>query len=121
MCRLHYIPRMDTNVNTETALKRAVTLAIVNDFSHLGSVAGSYVWLSGWRSTYRNSCAITLSCFGLGIIMTFNFREHLRRENVRYAMEEQKARDRGECVLHKQQEDTAVPVVRGETGFRYLL
>ena len=36
-------------------------------------------------------------------------------------MEEQKARDRDESVLHKQQEDTAVPVVRGETGFRYLL
>ncbi len=53
--------------------------------------------------------------------MTFIFREHLRRENVRLAVEEQKVRDRGEPVLHKQQEDTAVPVVRGETGFRYLL
>jgi uncharacterized membrane protein len=99
--------------------KRAVALAVINAFSHLGNVAGSYVWPSVWGPTYRNSYAITLSCFGLGIVMTFIFRVHLRRENVKFAMEEQKAQDRG--ALYEQQEDPAVPVVHGETGFRYLL
>ena len=53
--------------------------------------------------------------------MTFIFREHLRRENMKFAVEEQKARDHGGPVMHGQQEDPAVPVVHGETGFRYLL
>src|SRR5258706_15620489 len=88
--------------------KRAVALAIINGFSHLGSVAGSYVWPSVGGPTYRNSYAITLSCFGLGIIMTFIFREHLRRENLGLAVDEQKVRDRGEPVFRKQQEDKAV-------------
>ena len=53
--------------------------------------------------------------------MTLIFREHLRRENVRFAVEEQKARERGGFVLHEEKDDPAVPVVPGETGFRYLL
>lgn len=53
--------------------------------------------------------------------MTFIFREHLRRENVRLAMEEQKVRDRGGSVPHERQGGLEVPVIHGETGFRYLL
>jgi hypothetical protein len=100
--------------------KRAVALAVINAFSQLGNVAGSYTWPSVWGPTYRNSYAITLSCFGLGIIMTFIFREYLRRENRRFA-EEQKVLARGEHTAYSQTEDPEVPVFHSETGFRYLL
>jgi hypothetical protein len=98
-----------------------VALAFINAFSQLGNVAGSYVWPSVWGPTYRNSYAITLFCSGLGIVMTFSFREYLRRENLRFAAEEQKAQARGGDILHERREGPAVPVVHGETGFRYFL
>ena len=53
--------------------------------------------------------------------MTFLFREHLRRENVRLAVEEQKAWDRGGPNPHERQGGPEVPVIHGETEFRYLL
>jgi hypothetical protein len=53
--------------------------------------------------------------------MTFIFREHLRRENVRFAVEEQKARDRVGPIPYARQDGPEVPVIHGETGFRYLL
>ena len=101
--------------------KRAVALAIINSLSHLGNVAGSYAWPSVWGPTYRNSYAITLACFGFGIVMTFIFREHLRKENVRLTTEEQKVRDRGGSIPHERQGGPEVSVIHGETGFRYLL
>jgi len=53
--------------------------------------------------------------------MTFIFREHLRSENVRFAVEEQKARDRGGSIPHERQGGPDVPVIHEGTGFRYLL
>ena len=97
--------------------KRAVAFAFINAFSQLGNIAGSYVWPSAWGPTYRNSYGITLACFGLGIVMTFLFREYLRRENVKLAVEEQKALGRSGDTPHERQ----MRVVHGETGFRYLL
>ncbi|KAG5343087.1 hypothetical protein C0989_000077 [Termitomyces sp. Mn162] len=35
--------------------KRAVALALINAFSQLGNVAGSYVWPKPWGPTYHNS------------------------------------------------------------------
>lgn len=101
--------------------KRAVALAFINAFSQLGNIAGSYVWPPAWGPTYHNSYGITLSCFGLGIVMTFFFREYLRRENLRFAVEEQRALNHNEDVSPERQGSPAVPVVHGETGFRYLL
>lgn len=101
--------------------KRAVALAFINAFSQLGNIAGSYVWPSVWGPSYRNSYGITLSCFGLGIVMTLTFREFLRRENLKLAVEEQKALAESGGVSYEPQESPAVPVVRGERGFRYLL
>ena len=57
-------------------------------------------------------------------MMTFIFREFLRRENVKLAAEERKAlaQSGGVAVAYEQQQEgPAVPVVRGEAGFRYLL
>lgn len=95
--------------------KRAVALAFINAFGQLGNVAGSYVWPSAWGPSYRKSYGIALSCFALGLVMTFIFREFLRRENLKLAAEEQKARG---GVAYERQEDR---VGRGEAGFRYLL
>jgi len=53
--------------------------------------------------------------------MTFIFREHLRRENGRFAVEEQKARDRDGSIPHARQDGQEVPMNHGEAGFRYLL
>ena len=50
--------------------------------------------------------------------MTFIFREFLRRENLKLAAEEQKARG---GVPYERQEDRGVGVGHGEAGFRYLL
>ncbi|KAI0089164.1 MFS general substrate transporter [Irpex rosettiformis] len=67
--------------------KRAVALALINAFSQLGNVAGSYVWPSTWGPSYRNSYAICIATNGLTIVMCFIFKKHLealnRREEVK--------------------------------------
>ncbi|QRW19031.1 major facilitator superfamily transporter [Rhizoctonia solani] len=63
--------------------KRAVALALINAFSQLGNVAGSYVWPNEWGTTYRNSYAICIACFGCAIAMCFAFRQHLITLNHR--------------------------------------
>ncbi|KZO91348.1 sugar transporter [Calocera viscosa TUFC12733] len=70
--------------------KRAVSLALINAFSQLGNVAGSYVFPSNWGPTYRFSFAICLAMFGLSIVMVFILRTYLLSEN--------KKMDRGEQV-----------------------
>ncbi|KAI9001386.1 MFS general substrate transporter [Trametes punicea] len=82
--------------------KRAVAVALVNAFSQLGNVAGSYVWPSAWGPTYRNSYAICIATAGWAIVMCYVFRLHLARLNRRLDAEE------------------AEKGVR-EKGFRYLL
>ncbi|KZO91347.1 MFS general substrate transporter [Calocera viscosa TUFC12733] len=63
--------------------KRAVSLALINAFSQLGNVAGSYVFPAGWGPTYRYSFAICLAMFGCSIVMVFIMRTHLMMENKR--------------------------------------
>ncbi|KAF8685035.1 MFS general substrate transporter [Rhizoctonia solani] len=81
--------------------KRAVALALINSFSQLGNVSGSYVWPTKWGNTasflayssgniltesfaqYRNSYGICTACFGLTITMCFAFRQHLISLNSR--------------------------------------
>ncbi|KAJ7068619.1 MFS general substrate transporter [Mycena amicta] len=69
--------------------KRAVALALMNAFSQLGNIAGSYVWPSNWGPTYRHSYAICISCSGTTIVMCLLFRLILQRENRRLAKEEE--------------------------------
>jgi hypothetical protein len=38
--------------------KRAVAVALINGFSQLGNIAGSYVWPKTWGPTYRKSYAV---------------------------------------------------------------
>ncbi|KAF8913854.1 MFS general substrate transporter [Gymnopilus junonius] len=61
--------------------KRAVALALINAFSQLGNVAGSYVWPSAWGPTYQNSYGICIATCGTAIGMCWVFRQHLMRLN----------------------------------------
>ncbi|EKM59840.1 uncharacterized protein PHACADRAFT_115106 [Phanerochaete carnosa HHB-10118-sp] len=80
--------------------KRAVALALVNAFSQLGNVAGSYVWPSAWGPSYRSSYAICIATNGLAIVMCFVFKRHLETLNRRA---EEREREQG-----------------GPKGFRYI-
>ncbi|KAF8586689.1 MFS general substrate transporter [Ramaria rubella] len=74
--------------------KRAVALALINAWSQLGNVAGSYVWDSSWGPTYRNSYGICVATAGVTIIMCFVFRQHLIHLNKEIERKE-KATGRG--------------------------
>ncbi|KAJ7576928.1 MFS general substrate transporter [Mycena floridula] len=61
--------------------KRAVALALMNAFSQLGNVSGSYIWPSAWGLSYVNSYAICISTSGLCIVMLYIFKLHLIQLN----------------------------------------
>ncbi|KAI0082459.1 MFS general substrate transporter [Panus rudis PR-1116 ss-1] len=69
--------------------KRAVSLALINAFSQLGNVAGSYVWPSAWGPTYRNSYGICIATAGCGIVMCYVMKLHLESVNRRLDREEE--------------------------------
>jgi predicted MFS family arabinose efflux permease len=60
--------------------KRAVAIAMINAFSQVGNIAGSYVW-SLPANGFRGSYAITLAMFGTTIVGCFVFRTMLNRLN----------------------------------------
>ncbi|KAF7332146.1 FCP1-like proteiny domain-containing protein [Mycena kentingensis (nom. inval.)] len=69
--------------------KRAVALALMNAWSQLGNIAGSYVWPTQWGPTYKYSYAICIACSGTTIVMCLCFRLFLQRENARFEKEEE--------------------------------
>ncbi|KAG6919397.1 hypothetical protein DXG01_006280 [Tephrocybe rancida] len=69
--------------------KRAVALALINAFSQLGNIAGSYVWPKTWGPTYRNSYAICISCSGFAILLLWGFRQYLISLNKKLDREEE--------------------------------
>jgi len=69
--------------------KRAVVVALINAFSQLGNVAGSYVWPSQWGPTYRKSYGICIATSGVAIVMCWVFRVHLERLNSKISREEE--------------------------------
>ncbi|TFK43580.1 MFS general substrate transporter [Crucibulum laeve] len=69
--------------------KRAVALALMNAFSQLGNVAGSYVWPTAWGPTYRNSYGICIATSGTAILMCWIFRMHLISLNKKLDREEE--------------------------------
>ena len=81
--------------------KRAVAIALINAFSQLGNVAGSYVWPSNWGPTYRYSYGICIATNGLTIIMCYMFKLHLDALNRAAAKKEQEeGREEGFRYLH---------------------
>ncbi|KAF5387819.1 hypothetical protein D9615_000371 [Tricholomella constricta] len=91
-----------SNTITRPPSKRAVALALINAFSQLGNIAGSYVWPKPWGPTYRHSYAICISTFGFGILVLWGFRQYLVTLNKR---------------LDKEEEEQGIQV----KGFRYML
>jgi MFS family permease len=62
--------------------KRAVAIAMINAFSQLGNIAGSYVWNMS-DNGYRNSYGVVTAMFGVTIAGCFIFRVILVRLNKR--------------------------------------
>ena len=67
--------------------KRAVAIAMINAFSQIGNIAGSYVW-SLPAHGFRGSYAITLAMFGTTIVGCFVFRTMLNRLNKELELKE---------------------------------
>jgi len=72
-----------TSMVPRSPSKRAVSLAFINAFAQLGSVAGSYIWPIQWGKTYRNSFTICISTSAFAIILCFVLRQHLASLNRR--------------------------------------
>ncbi|KAJ3510623.1 hypothetical protein NLJ89_g4574 [Agrocybe chaxingu] len=68
--------------------KRAVALALINAFSQLGNISGSYVWPDRWGPTYRKSYGICIATSGCAIVMCWIFRMHLQSLNKKLEAEE---------------------------------
>ncbi|KAL4918297.1 major facilitator superfamily domain-containing protein [Aspergillus aurantiobrunneus] len=64
--------------------KRAVAIALINAFSQLGNVAGSYVWDLD-DNGYRKSYGIVTAMFGVTIVGCFGFKLVLANLNAKIA------------------------------------
>lgn len=97
--------------------KRAVALALINAFSQLGNVAGSYVWdLSD--NGYRKSYGIVTAMFGITIVGFWAFRMILVNLNSQLSEAETSSND--------EDQDGDFIVSTNESlcmrkGFRYLV
>ncbi|KAL6876273.1 MFS general substrate transporter [Trichoderma longibrachiatum] len=102
--------------------KRAVAIAMVNAFSQLGNVAGSYVWdLS--ENGYRKSYGIVLAMFGVTILGNFLFKMILSNLNKKLEAGEmawEAKPDVLEKTAHAEMEDID-EALRMRKGFRYLV
>ncbi|OIW35673.1 MFS general substrate transporter [Coniochaeta ligniaria NRRL 30616] len=102
--------------------KRAVAIAMINAFSQLGNVAGSYVW-NLKANGYRQSYGIVLSMFGITIVGCLIFRMVLSNLNNKLA-EQELAWEPKPDVAHQTAEitrnsdDEALKMIK---GFRYLV
>jgi MFS family permease len=94
--------------------KRAVAIAMINAFSQLGNVAGSYVW-DLKDNGFRNSYGIVTAMFGVTILGCFLFKLVLVRMNKQ--LEEQ---ERPEGVPQAAVDGERDPEKMNK-GFRYLV
>lgn len=94
--------------------KRAVAIAMINAFSQLGNVAGSYVW-DLKENGYRKSYGIVLAMFGVTIAGCYLFKVMLQNLNKKLDAEE--ASDTGNAP----QVENADEALRMRKGFRYLV
>ncbi|KAG8626510.1 hypothetical protein KVT40_005455 [Elsinoe batatas] len=79
--------------------KRAVAIALINAFSQLGNVAGSYVW--GLKENgYRKSYGIVLSMFGVTIVGCYAFRVVLSNLNKKLEKGEEAWDSKPDVVGH---------------------
>lgn len=102
--------------------KRAVAIAMVNAFSQLGNIAGSYVWALP-ENGYRKSYGIVLSMFGITIVGNFLFRMILNNLNKKLEAGET-AWDAQPDVMEKTAQaelEDLDEALRMRKGFRYLV
>ncbi|GES59686.1 allantoate permease [Aspergillus terreus] len=92
--------------------KRAVAIAMINAFSQLGNVAGSYVWNLS-ENGYRKSYGIVTAMFGITIVGCFGLRMLLA--NLNKQLEEAEHEANGQPDIADADE------LHMTKGFRYLV
>lgn len=104
--------------------KRAVAIAIINAFSQLGNIAGSYVW-NLTENGYRKSYGIVTAMFGVTILGCFVVKMILVNLNKKLEAGEAAAWAERSDVLEKTAEkeclDSPDEALRMRAGFRYLV
>lgn len=102
--------------------KRAVALALINAFSQLGNVAGSYVW-DLKEDGYRKSYGIVTAMYGVTVIgfwvfrmILVNLNKKLEASEAAWDAEHTDGRT-GDVVFL----DSADESLRMRKGFRYLV
>lgn len=98
--------------------KRAVAIALVNAFSQLGNIAGSYVW-DLKDNGYRKSYGIVLSMFGVTILGCWIFRLMLKNLNAK--LEHKETEGTAHESSNADSMDHADESLRMRKGFRYLV
>ncbi|RYP03391.1 hypothetical protein DL764_005176 [Monosporascus ibericus] len=103
--------------------KRAVAIAMINAFSQLGNVAGSYVW--GLKSNgYRRSYGIVTAMFGLTILGCLWFRVILSGLNKKLEKGEETWETQPDVAARTagvEDMDSPDEALRLKKGFRYLV
>lgn len=104
--------------------KRAVAIAMINAFSQLGNVAGSYVW-NLKDNGYRKSYGIVLSMFGVTVAGCYIFRLVLIDLNKKLEAGEADAWEtRQDVAAHTaaaEVMDNPDEALRMKRDFRYLI
>lgn len=103
--------------------KRAVAIAMINAFSQLGNVAGSYVW-DLKENGFRKSYGIVTAMFGVTIIGCYIFKRIL--DNLNKQLEDgERAWEAHGDVAHQTAEITNTEEIEAARkmgkGFRYLV
>ncbi|KPM35960.1 hypothetical protein AK830_g10609 [Neonectria ditissima] len=103
--------------------KRAVAIAMINAFSQLGNVAGSYVWALK-ENGYRKSYGIVLSMFGVTIMGCYIFRLILIDLNKKLDAGEsawETRADVAEQTMQVEVMESTDEALRMKRDFRYLI
>ncbi|KAL0936758.1 tartrate transporter [Colletotrichum truncatum] len=99
--------------------KRAVAIAMINAFSQLGNVAGSYVW-NLKENGFRKSYGIVTAMFGITIVGCYIFKVVLDRLNKQLEEGERAWEAQGDGPDAVQSEEIEASRKLGK-GFRYLV
>lgn len=103
--------------------KRAVAIAMINAFSQLGNIAGSYVW--GLEDDgFRKSYGIVLSMFGITILGCYGFKLMLVNLNKKLDAGEEAWETRPDVAQQTaniELMDNTDEALRMRSGFRYLV
>lgn len=95
-----------------------MAIALINAFSQLGNVAGSYVW-NLEDNGFRGSYGIVTAMFGVTIVGCLAFRIVLSRLNRK--LEEQQAALDAQPDVEGDTMSQADESLRMQKGFRYLV